>query len=219
MASPKTTLRFCTSLEEFTELNESCYSYGLLWKCKSVRCSVMSLCDHMDYSLPASSVHGILQARMLEWVAISFSRGSFQPRDQTQVSCITGRFFTIWATREATVYYRERIWIKISQGKKYLGWISGGFHTHNFVRHCLLPVEAGCMTPPAPVYDDMSRVLSTSEAYWSLSVLHFCWSSVTQIYLTDQLPGQLISAGRWTDLLTDSKPPNPKTHGWFFQHA
>ena len=135
MASLKTTLRVhTTSLEEFTELNESCYTYGLLWKCKSVRCSVMSLCNPMDCILPASSVHGILQARMLEWVAISFSRGSFQPRDQTQVSCITGRFFTTWATREATVYYRERIQIKISQGKKYLGWISGGFHTHNFVR-------------------------------------------------------------------------------------
>ena len=50
--------------------------------------------------LPGSSVHGVLQARILEWVAILFSRGSSWPRDQTQVSCITGRFFTIWATRE-----------------------------------------------------------------------------------------------------------------------
>ena len=45
--------------------------------------------------------HGILQARILEWVAIPFSRGSSRPRDQTQVSCIAGRFFTDWATREA----------------------------------------------------------------------------------------------------------------------
>ena len=52
--------------------------------------------------LPANlSVHGILQAWILEWVAISFSRGSFWLRDQTQVSCIEGRFSTIWATREA----------------------------------------------------------------------------------------------------------------------
>ena len=64
--------------------------------------SCLSLCDPMDYSLPGSSVHGILQAaRTLEWIAIPFSRGSSQPRDQTQVSCIAGRFFTIWATREA----------------------------------------------------------------------------------------------------------------------
>ena len=59
--------------------------------------------DPMDWSLPGSSVHGISQATLLEWVAIPFSRGSSQPRDQTQVSCIAGRFFTIWATREASL--------------------------------------------------------------------------------------------------------------------
>ena len=53
----------------------------------------------MGCSPPGSSVHGILQARVLEWVAMSSSRGSSQPRDQTQVSHIAGRFFTIWATR------------------------------------------------------------------------------------------------------------------------
>ena len=58
------------------------------------------LCDPMDCSLPGSSVHGIFKARVLEWVAISFSRGSSQPRDQTQVSWVVGRRFTIWATRE-----------------------------------------------------------------------------------------------------------------------
>ena len=50
--------------------------------------SCPTLCDPMDYSLPGSSVHGISQARILEWVDMSFSRGSFQPRDQTHVSCI-----------------------------------------------------------------------------------------------------------------------------------
>ena len=55
----------------------------------------------LDCSPPGSSVHGILQARKLEWVAIPFSRGSSLPSDRTQVSCIAGRFFTIWATREA----------------------------------------------------------------------------------------------------------------------
>ena len=52
----------------------------------------------MDSSPPGSSVQGILQARILEWVAIPFSRGSSWPRDWTQVSCTAGRFFTIWAT-------------------------------------------------------------------------------------------------------------------------
>ena len=54
----------------------------------------------MDCSLPSSNVHGILPARALEWVAFPFSRGSSQPRDQTQVSCMADRFFSIWATRE-----------------------------------------------------------------------------------------------------------------------
>ena len=57
----------------------------------------------MDCSLPGSSVHGISQARVLEWVAIPFCRGSSRPRDQTQFSCIKGKFFTIWATREASM--------------------------------------------------------------------------------------------------------------------
>ena len=53
-----------------------------------------TLCDPMDCSPPGFSVHGILQARILEWVAIPFSGGSSQPRDQTQVFYIAGRFFT-----------------------------------------------------------------------------------------------------------------------------
>ena len=63
-----------------------------------------TLCNLMDCSPPGSSVHWILQARILEWVAIPFSRGPSQPWDWTQISRITGRFFTIWATREAHVF-------------------------------------------------------------------------------------------------------------------
>ena len=57
-----------------------------------------TLCDPTLYGLLGSSVHGILQARMLEWVAIPFSKGSSQPMDWTQVSHTAGGFFTIWAT-------------------------------------------------------------------------------------------------------------------------
>ena len=64
---------------------------------------VSNSCDPMDCSLPGSSVHGIFQARILEWVAISFSRGSSRPRNRTQVSRITGRFQLIssytWGNR------------------------------------------------------------------------------------------------------------------------
>ena len=63
--------------------------------------SCLTLCNHMDCSPPGSSVHGILQVRILEWVAIPFSRGPSWPQDQTQVFWIAGRFFTSWATREA----------------------------------------------------------------------------------------------------------------------
>ena len=57
--------------------------------------SCLTLCDPTDCSRPGSSVHGILQARILEWVAISFSRGSSQPKDRTEVSHIAGILFTI----------------------------------------------------------------------------------------------------------------------------
>ena len=67
--------------------------------------SCLTLCNPMDYRLPGSSIHGIFQARVLEWVAISFSRGSSWPRDWTWVFCIAGRCFTVWATREANEVY------------------------------------------------------------------------------------------------------------------
>ena len=59
-----------------------------------VTLSCPTLCDPVDYSPTGSSVHGIHQARILEWVVIAYSRGSSRPRDQTQVSCIAVRFFT-----------------------------------------------------------------------------------------------------------------------------
>ena len=68
---------------------------GLKWSEVKVTQSCPTLCD------PMSTVCGILQARILEWVAVPFSRGFFRPRDRTQVSCIVGGFFTSWDTREA----------------------------------------------------------------------------------------------------------------------
>ena len=61
--------------------------------------SCSTLCDPMDYSLSGPSVHGISQARVLEWIDISFSSGSSRPRNQTRVSHTAGRCFTVWATR------------------------------------------------------------------------------------------------------------------------
>ena len=87
-------------------------------------------CDPVDCSPPGSSVHGILQARILEWVAISFSRGSSQPRNRTWVSCISGRWFTDWTMREAYIYTIMKI-------------------------HCILQKHCCCsVTQPRPILCD-----------------------------------------------------------------
>ena len=79
--------------------------------CVLIPQSCPTLCDPMDSILPGSSVHRILQAGILEWVAISFSRGSSWPRDWTPVSFIAGRFFTVWATR---VSRKGKVWTQIA---------------------------------------------------------------------------------------------------------
>ena len=66
-----------------------------------VKMKSLSLFDPVDFSPSGPSIHGIFQARILEWISIFFSRGSFQPRDRTQVSHILGRLFTLWATGES----------------------------------------------------------------------------------------------------------------------
>ena len=89
------------------ENEHSCLCYSVcvcVCVCVLVTQSCPTLCDLMDCSPPGSSVHGTLQARILEWITISFSRGSSRPRDQTLVSCTAGRFFTAWVTREAILY-------------------------------------------------------------------------------------------------------------------
>ena len=92
------------SLTVFHSLLWPTQSKALKWR-SEVAQSCPTLCDPMDYSLPGSSIHGIFQARILEWGAISFSRGPSQLRDQTQVSCIVGRCFTVWATGESIYSY------------------------------------------------------------------------------------------------------------------
>ena len=77
----------CIQIRKWNEVTQSC----------------LTLCDPMDGNLSGSVVHGIFQARILEWAAISFSRGSSQPRDRTWVFCIADSRFTVWATREAQI--------------------------------------------------------------------------------------------------------------------
>ena len=90
------------------KLEDNCLLAGKLWQIwTEVAQLCPTLCDPMDCSLSGSSAPGIFQARILEWVAISFSRRSSWPKDWTQVSHIVGRCFTVWATRE--VKYRQCI--------------------------------------------------------------------------------------------------------------
>ena len=86
-------------ITQYTVIQQSHCNTMTLWR--EVAQSCPTLCDPMDCSLPGFSDHGIFQTRVLEWVAISFSRGSSRPRNRTQVSHIVGRSFTLWATREA----------------------------------------------------------------------------------------------------------------------
>ena len=78
-------------------------------KWSEVAQSCLTLCDPVDCSLPGSSAHGILHARILEWVAISFSRGSSRPKDWTCISCIADGFFTVWATKETPYWCKPVI--------------------------------------------------------------------------------------------------------------
>ena len=71
--------------------------------------SCSALCNLTDYSLPGSSVHGFLQARILEWVTMPSSRESSWPRDPTRVSWTAGEFFTIWATSDTAKVGQKRV--------------------------------------------------------------------------------------------------------------
>ena len=97
--------------------------------------SCLSFCDPMDCSLPGSSVHGFFQARILEWTAVSFTRGSSWPRDRPWVSCIPGRFSNIWATKQA-----HFICLVVSSVQ----------FSHSVVSDSLRPHESQHARPPCP---------------------------------------------------------------------
>ena len=118
---------------------KACWSSTLTLEC-TLSCSVAqscpALCDRIDHSPPGSSVNGILQARILEWISTPFSRGSSGPKDWTQVS-VAGRFFTLWVTREAHVNCQKTfcenskagsvicdIWKKREEPSRLISWLS-----------------------------------------------------------------------------------------------
>ena len=100
-------------IQFYTHTNTHIYNIRIIFNCRLLKILnivpcvcvyvlvtqlCLTLCDPTDYSPLGFSVHGILQARILEWIAIPISRGSSKPRDWTLVSCITSRVFTIWVT-------------------------------------------------------------------------------------------------------------------------
>ena len=116
------------------------YGFSLLPPCLSQRqwsevaqwC--LTLCDPTDCSLPGSSVHGIFQAIVLELIAISFSRGSSQPRDQTQVSLIIDRRFTVWTTSFSLILV-PTCWMGLAFP---WGCITSWYGLKNLKRDCVL---------------------------------------------------------------------------------
>ena len=133
--------------------------------------SCLILCNPMDCSPPGFSIHGIFQARVLEWVAISFSRGSSQPRNWTRVSCIAGRHFTIWATRESVLWIRwPKDWsfsFSISSSNEYSGLIS-------FRMDCLdlLAVQGTLKRVFSNTIIEKHQFFSTQLSLWSNSHIH-----------------------------------------------
>jgi len=131
----------------FTELWISqelwCSTCTCIWKVKVlVTQSCPTLWDPRDCSSPWSSVSGILQARILEWDAIPCSRGSSRPRDWAWVSFAAGRFFTIWATREAhNVTFILKHWIL---KQKQIPWCVKAL----VARSCPTPHDPGDCRPP-----------------------------------------------------------------------
>ena len=122
--------------------------------------SCPTLCDPMDCSLPGSSIHGVFQARILEWVAISFSSRSSRPRDWTQVSRIAGRGFTVWATSPVT-------WVL--NGILSASWDAIGWEREGAAQERRVPRAFGKDVGPCGHWypRDASGVYNQEEATWA----------------------------------------------------
>ena len=152
-------------------------------KCRRVLAlsHVWLFCNPMDCSPPGTSVHGILQARILEWVAIPFSRGSSPPRDWTWVSwnsCIAGRFFTIWATREGPKAGAYSIILSLCVCANTPSETAPSLHI-NFLTLWRITASRGTISF---VWEQVVW-LSCSNCSWSVDILftgnnnaHHCWA-------------------------------------------
>ena len=134
------------------------------WGRQGNRSECQTFCDPMACSLPGSSIHRIFQARVLDRVTISFSRGSSWPKDWTQILCIAGRRFTIWATREARYILDIQVSpasCRTKRGKEDLGQGSA-----SFVIGLLFLIRVGYPYPLHLLPFDFNGD-STERVYWS----------------------------------------------------
>ena len=150
------------------------------WKVKAAQ-SCLTLCNPMDCSLPDSSVQGI-QARILEWVAIPFSRGIFPTRDQIHVSHIAGGFFTIWTTKQC------RQPLKTEKDKKNSPLeLLEGTHLINTlisvqwdpVKHLKLSWWTSLVVQRLTLYAPSAGVMGSVPG-WGTKIPHDSWSSLKQ---------------------------------------
>ena len=133
--------------------------------------SCPTLCNPMDYT-----VHGIFQARILEWGVFPFSRVSSQPRDRTQVSCIASGFFTSWATREAQwvdmrhllVYWEQSFWLQKGRGS------IQPFRSQLLVFRPLQEVLSISLLIPLPVSLACSLIINSISSPWQDFVQLLC---------------------------------------------
>ena len=116
----------------------------------------LTLCNPMDCSLLGSSVHGILQVRILEWLAIPFSMASSQPSDRTQVSSIAGRFFTNKPSQKPLISSRNLLYNNVPVINRTPG---SGSISHSVMSDSVRPGTVACQ---APLSMEFSR-----QEYWS----------------------------------------------------
>ena len=175
--------------------------------------SCPTLWDPMDCSLPGFSVHEILQARILEWITMPFSRGSAQPRDWTQVSCIMGGFFTLWATREGPLgvgkwgafesSIREVTGSMLSFGKTDFIGVPSCFQLAGGCHHLLTEKPLSQKLPFIPKFSDVpTDGLITDLWLCSSSDLVF-WLGFSRIWMLTSFIGSLFS------LYSSSSAVNP----------
>ena len=150
----------------------------------------------MDCNLPGFYVHGIFQARVLEWVAISFSRGSSWPKYQTQVSCIASRRFTLWATREAClIIFPKQIGQSVLWATEYMRTIKVSIISkiqrqcfgYTYSRQVSLAFpkfkfsQVSNISSGNPTLTDTQEMSSQWESMWTPRLPHYCGCWVVQL--------------------------------------